>query len=825
MNESADVVYDLDLITEADVLREMQDTGFQVKLIEKQEQAVDRVLFNVGGMTCTSCSSAIESVLGTTEGVLEIAVNLALEKATIKYDSNKTGVRTLIKEIEDLGFTASLASPDVDTTAQDREVELAKTKRILYVCLVVNVILMTIMALGHDGELGHMMHEGVFGGVSFMNFLEWLVATPIQFWVGRKFYTGAYAAMRHRRPDMNVLVVLGTTAAYIFSCFSILHGAQNPEYTPIVFFDMSSMLIPIILFGKFLETLAKRKTGDAITKLLQLRSTTAVLVELDKFNNIVEEKVIEVDLIQKNDLLKVVPGGSIPSDGEVILGKSTVNESMLTGESMPVQKGPGSKVIGGTINLNGMLVLKATQVGNNSSLSQIINLVSEAQTNKAPIQQIADRTSAYFVPVVVTLALLTFSGWFYVASNGLVDLPPGNSPLLFSTIFAISVVVISCPCALGLATPTAVMVGTGVGAQNGVLIKGASDLEKAHTITCVIFDKTGTLTMGDPSVNKTYILDPNLTEKDFYKFMGAAETGSEHPLSLAITKEAKRLGITHFSGVTNFQNEPGMGVECSVEGHHILVGNVSLMKANNVLVSGKALDILADSSYTTILGAIDNRLCGAICISDSLKPEAPAAIMHLKKMGIECWMVTGDRQATAEAVAEELGLEDHVMAEVKPSEKSAKVKELQQKGHVVAMVGDGINDSPALAQSDVGIAIGAGTDIAISAASIILIRNNLLDVITAIDLSKKTFSRIRLNFLWACIYNFFSIPIAAGLLYPTYHVQIPPMVAGVCMAFSSVSVVASSLLLKRYKKPVLDIYNGPVEFPEPDPTDERIRIN
>jgi Cu+-exporting ATPase len=650
-----------------------------------------------------------------------------------------------------------------------------------------------------------MMADLLIPGISICNTIMWVLATPIQFWVGRSFYIGAWSAIRYCHPDMNVLVVIGTTSAYVYSVFAIFYGIQNPGFSVETFFDMSIMLIPIILLGKYLEMRAKGKTSEAIHKLLSLQSKVAVLVELDETKeNQQSTRDIDVDLVQIGDILQVKPGSSIPVDGVVISGNSTVDESMITGEATPVIKNVGTKVIGATTNLKGSFLMRATHIGTNTSLSKIIKLVQEAQTQKAPIQKYADVISGYFVPFVLTVSLITFFVWYIVCITGSVTHPDTTTHFLFSLLFSISVVVISCPCALGLATPTAVMVGTGVGALCGVLIKGGSDLEKTHQINAVIFDKTGTITMGKPTV-VNFTLHGDISVEKFFYFIASAESVSEHPLASAVDKKAKELNIDKRSSPTKFLYSPGSGIECYIDGHIVHVGNPEFLRNNGIEIPVNIIQKIDESMMTTIIGALDYQVIGSISIDDPLKPEARTTIKMLNSMNIKCWLITGDNAKAAKSIAEKIGIpQERVMSEVKPEHKADQVKLLQKTGYKVAMVGDGINDSPALAQADVGIAIAAGTDIAIEAANIILIKNSLFDVITAIDLSKKTFNRIRINYLCAVIYNLLGIPLAAGILYPILKYQVPPLIAGICMAFSSVSVVLSSLLLKNYKKPVYE---------------------
>lgn len=656
----------------------------------------------------------------------------------------------------------------------------------------------------------------VLPGFSSMALITFITATPIQFSTGRRFYTHAWVALRHRRADMNVLIALGTSAAYFYSIFACVYAMFRPDFDAEVFFDTSAMLIPIIILGKFLETVAKGRTSEAVKKLMSLQPPTALLVEMDDEGRIVSEKEIDFMLVQRGDLLKVLPGAKIPTDGEVMAGVTSVDESMITGESIPVEKNKGAQVIGGTINQKGSVIVRATRVGAHTSLAQIIRYIQDAQTDKAPIQMFADRVSSVFVPAVVVVALVTFFVWFGLTSTGVVVVPKGSTTFLFPLLFAISVIVISCPCALGLATPTAVMVGTGIGAENGILIKGGSHLETAHRISTVIFDKTGTLTVGKPAVTafdfvgdhsdfRPSSLSNSLSNVDVYMFVAAAESGSEHPLARALLDYCTEQS-PQFPVANDFEYTSGRGIRCSVKGHSVVIGNRGWHDENSIVVSDtieSSMRVSEQAGNTVVLVSVDSRVRAIVSVADILKPEARACVSHLRSRGISCWMVTGDNHRTAEAVARSVGI-DNVLADVLPNQKSEKVRQLQYGGAVVAMVGDGVNDSPALAAADVGIAIGAGTDIAIEAADMVLMKDNLLDVITAIDLSQATFNRIRLNYMWAIIYNLLGIPLAAGVFYPLGF-TIPPVVAGIAMALSSVSVLLSSLLLKRYKKPSIDV--------------------
>lgn len=843
LQERAEVRFDPALTTEQEIVDHIEGVGFTAKHLNEAEH--NSVRLSIGGMTCSSCVGMIENNLKSNPSVISVAVNLATETGNVVFDPDKTGPRDIIDLIEELGFTAKIAdNKNTEADKDKQKEELARLKRtlILSASLTVPVFFMGMIfpkipfmeRLYNDDNLA------VVPGLSWPNLLMWMLTTPIQFGIGKRFYIHGYKALKHGAANMDVLVALGTSCAYFYSTFTLLITVLSASSTPagtmpmdhgmtMTFFDTSAMLITFILLGKYLEIVAKGKTSEAIRKLMSLQATKAILVSSEK-----EEKEIDIDLVQRGDTLKVVPGDKFPTDGEVISGRSTADESIITGESMAVPKKPGDKVIGGTINLNGMLYMRATRVGSETGLAQIIRLVEQAQADKAPIQSYADRVSAHFVPTVVIISLITFLIWLILCAAGAADSlmlrDQENSAIRYALKFTISVVIIACPCALGLATPTAVMVGTGIGANNGILIKGGAHLEMAHKVSAVIFDKTGTLTTGKPVVTEfsTFLKHPD--KNRVLQLVASAEASSEHPLASAVVNFAtvsQNVKILHQP--QEFTALVGQGVKAIVDGDDVMIGSPVWMEENELflkdLPDATAVDnrikTLEEEGKTVVLFAINHKLAGYLAIADQIKPEALATVRALKKMGILAWMVTGDNKRTAHAIAKQVGIE-HIFAEVLPSQKSKKVNELQSAGHVVAMVGDGINDSPALAESDVGIAIGAGTDVAMEAANIVLVKSDLRDVITAIDLSRKTFNRIRLNYIWASIYNLLGIPLAAGLLAPA-GLSIPPMLAGICMAFSSVSVVLSSLHLKTYKKPIIKLEDDEDEFVVVDSAQKRTK--
>ncbi|XP_010255417.1 PREDICTED: probable copper-transporting ATPase HMA5 [Nelumbo nucifera] len=889
LNNKAQVLFFPNFVNEETIREAIEDAGFEAALIKDDvdNKSVQTCRFHIKGMTCTSCSRAVESALQGINGVQNAQVALATEEAEIRYDSKIVSHNQLLEAIEDAGFEAILISTGEDKSKIQLKVDGVRTNysmRIIEESLqalpgvqdieydpllnkvslsykpdetgprnFIQVIESTgsgrfkAMIFPEEGQHGSHRQEEIkqyyksflwsliftipvfLTSMVFMyipgikqgldskvvkmltkgELLRWVLSTPVQFIIGRRFYIGSYKALRNGSANMDVLIALGTNAAYFYSVYTVLRAATSMDFNGVDFFETSSMLISFILLGKYLEVLAKGKTSEAIAKLMNLAPETATLLTIDGHGNVVSEKEIDSRLIQKNDIIKIIPGAKVASDGFVIWGQSHVNESMITGEARPVAKRKGDAVIGGTVNENGVLHIQVTRVGSESALSQIVRLVESAQMAKAPVQKFADRISKYFVPLVIVLAFGTWLAWFLAGKFNAYPkswIPSSMDSFELAFQFGISVMVIACPCALGLATPTAVMVGTGVGASQGVLIKGGQALENAHKVDCIVFDKTGTLTIGKPVVVSTRLLK-NMVLREFYELVAATEVNSEHPLAKAIVEYAKKFGEDEENHVwpeaEDFVSITGHGVKATVQSKEIIVGNKSLMLESHIFVPVDAEEVLVEMeemAQTGILVSINREVVGLIAISDPLKPGARDAISILKSMNVRSIMVTGDNWGTANSIAKEVGIET-VIAEAKPEQKAEKVKELQSMGLTVAMVGDGINDSPALVAADVGMAIGAGTDIAIEAADIVLMKSNLEDVITAIDLSRKTFSRIRLNYIWALGYNLLGIPIAAGALFPSTGFRLPPWIAGAAMAASSVSVVCCSLLLKNYRRP------------------------
>ncbi|PHT57904.1 putative copper-transporting ATPase HMA5 [Capsicum baccatum] len=809
--EEAEIQYDPRIITYNQLLESIEDTGFEAILISTGEDR-SKILLKVDGLHTESSTSIIESSLRALPGVEDVDIDPELKKLSVSYKSDIIGPRDFIKVIESTGsgrFKATIF-PEGGGKRSHRQEEIKQYRRSFLWSLVFTIpVFLTSMVFMYIPGVKDGLDVKVVNVLSVGEILRWVLSTPVQFIIGRRFYSGSYKALCHGSANMDVLIALGTNAAYFYSVYSVLRAATSPSFKSTDFFETSSMLISFILLGKYLEVLAKGKTSEAIAKLMNLTPETASLLQFDDEGNVVKEEEIDSRLIQKNDVIKILPGAKVACDGFVIWGQSHVNESMITGESRPVAKRKGDMVIGGTVNENGVLHIKATKVGSESALSQIVRLVESAQMAKAPVQKFADRISKYFVPLVIILSFSTWLAWFLAGKyDGYPKswIPSSMDSFQLALQFGISVMVIACPCALGLATPTAVMVGTGVGASRGVLIKGGQALESAQKVNCIVFDKTGTLTMGKPVVVNTKLFR-SMVLREFYELVAAAELNSEHPLAKAIVEYAKKFREDEenprWPEVQNFESITGHGVKAVVHNKKLIVGNKSLMVDQGISVPLDADEILAEAeelAQTGILVSIDGVLSGVVAISDPVKPGAREVISLLKSMKVESKLVTGDNWGTANAIAKEVGISD-IIAEAKPENKAEKVKELQSLGKVVAMVGDGINDSPALVAADVGMAIGAGTDIAIEAADIVLMKSNLEDVITAIDLSRKTFGRIRLNYFWAFGYNLLGIPIAAGALFPSTGFRLPPWVAGAAMAASSVSVVCSSLLLKNYKRP------------------------
>lgn len=714
-----------------------------------------KVEINVDGMHCGSCATLISRALTKTPGVITANVNYASRKARVEFDESQLDEQQLVSLIASKGYGAAIGvDPDTERLVREKEISDLKMYLAFSALLAIPAFLLGM----------------VFMDTPFRVLLLFLLAAPVQFVVGKSFYLGAWSALKNRIGTMDTLIAVGTSAAFIYSV-AAMFGLVTEQY-----FETAAVLITLVVLGKFLEAAAKGRTSDAIRKLMGLAPKVATVVRDGR------ELEIPIDEVRVGDLLLVKPGEKVPVDGTVVEGGSAVDESMITGESIPVEKTVGSTVIGGTINKNGMLRFEAARIGTDTVLSQIVRLVEDAQGSKADIQRFADRISGIFVPAVLLIAALTFVAWYVVLG---MSFP-------FALMVAVAVLVIACPCALGLATPTSIMVGTGIGAQKGILIKNAESLEMMHQANAVIFDKTGTITEGKPRVTDFLTTGSEYELPVLAGYAYAVERNSEHPLADAITEYAKEQGVAA-GEVSEFRAVPGFGVAATVDGRSIYLGKPE-RGVLNAEIEGM-VGQLQDEGKTAMVLKVDGIPSAVIGVADTIKPTSARAIAELKHMGIETWMITGDNEKTARAIARVAGIEN-VFAEVLPQDKAEYVKRLQEKGLKVVMVGDGINDAPALAQADIGIAMGSGTDVAMEAGSVVLMRSDPLDVPAAIRLGRATIRKIRQNMGWALVYNVIGIPIAAGILYPSYGILLSPIIAGGAMALSSVSVVTNALTLR-----------------------------
>ncbi len=750
-----------------------------------EEQKKNSVTIPIGGMTCAACANRVERALGKMEGVIRVSVNFATEKATVEYDPQTTRLSAIKQIIEKTGYKAlnieKKAAVDEDKLRKEKEIRTLWRKFIVSVIFAAPLLYLAMVPMISwlpfpiPSFLEPMQFPLTFALTQIALVIPVIIA-------GNKFYTVGFKALIQRSPNMDSLIAIGTTAAVVYSLYSTYQiSVGNFHAVEGLYFETAGVIITLILLGKSLEAVSKGKTSEAIKKLMGLAPKTAIAIQEGK------EVEIPIDEVEIGDVILVKPGEKIPVDGEVLDGHTAIDESMLTGESMPIDKKAGDKVYAASINTNGMIHFKATKVGGDTALAQIIKLVEDAQGSKAPIAQIADIVSGYFVPIVVAIAVLAFAGWLI-----------GGQTLVFALTIFISVLVIACPCALGLATPTAIMVGTGKGAEYGILIKGGEALETTHKINTIVFDKTGTITEGKPEVTDI-ITVTNISRERLLQIAASGEKGSEHPLGEAIVRGAEKENID-FLRVERFEAIPGHGIEVIIEGMNVLIGNRKLMDEREILLGelDSQSDRLADEGKTPMYIAVNNKISGIIAVADVVKESSAKAIKRLQYMGIEVAMITGDNRKTAEAIAKQVGI-NRVLAEVLPQDKSNEVKKLQAEGKKVAMVGDGINDAPALVQADIGMAIGSGTDVAMESADIVLMKSDLMDVPTAIQLSKSTIRNIKENLFWAFGYNVAGIPIAAGVLYLFGGPLLNPIFAAAAMSLSSVSVLTNALRLKRFK--------------------------
>ncbi|VBB07806.1 p-type atpase phosphorylation site [Lucifera butyrica] len=756
--EKATVTYDAGQVKLQDIASKVEELGYKV--------IKDKVELKLTGMSCAVCANRIEKGLNKLAGVYQAAVNFAAEKAVVEYNPGEITVEEMKQAVSRLGYEAhNLAvAGEVDREKEEREAEIGKQRFRLILAAFLSFPLLWAMGMHFFGKIS------AISELLQNPYLQLVLATPVQFVAGGQFYRGAYSALRNGSANMDVLVALGTSAAYFYSLVNVMRGV------PQLYFETSAILITLIILGKLLEAKAKGRTSEAIKALMGLQAKTARVVRNG------QETDIPVEAVAAGDIIIVRPGEKVPVDGFITEGNSTVDESMLTGESIPVDKKTGDGVVGATINKLGTFKFKATKVGKDTALAQIVRIVEEAQGSKAPIQRFADVVSGYFVPAIVGIAVLTFAGWYFIFD-------PGNFSRALVNFTA--VLVIACPCALGLATPTSIMVGTGKGAESGILIKGAEHLENAHRLTTIVLDKTGTITKGEPAVTDVIPL-AQFSSNEVLAMAVRAEKNSEHPLAQAIVKYGRSQGVKAADPET-FQAIPGQGVEVTLDNKRLLIGTRKLMSDNSIDITAvlPQIERLEEQGKTVMLLAVDKEMAALLAVADVVKEHSAMAVAELQQMGIEVWMITGDNERTARTIAGQVGI-TNVMAEVLPEYKAAKVEMLKREAKVVAMVGDGINDAPALATADVGFAIGTGTDVAIEAADITLMRGDLRGLVAAIKLSKATMRNIKQNLFWALIYNSLGVPVAAAG-------YLSPVIAGTAMAFSSVSVVSNALRLKRFQ--------------------------
>ncbi|MFQ5428199.1 MAG: heavy metal translocating P-type ATPase [Thermodesulfobacteriota bacterium] len=777
-SEKAAVEYDPDLVAVADIQASIEALGYKV--------LSTKITLHIGGMSCASCAAKIEKGLKEVLGVLKASVNFAAEEASVELVPSAAGEERLKKVIVDLGYKVIEAESGEDLLEQKERASKEEYRALRIKIFVGAILSISILIMTHPALIGLDSLFGLKRQTWF--FLQFIFVLPVQFWCGLQFYRGAIASARHRTTDMNTLIALGTSSAFLYSAAATFMPSlfTSGGFTPEVYYDTSAIIIVLILTGRLLEARAKGRTGAAIKKLIGMRARTA-WVERDG-----AEREIPVEQVQPGDIVLVRPGEKIPVDGVVLEGHSTIDESMISGESMPVKKAVGDTVIGATINGAGAFRFKAEKVGRDTVLAQIIRMVEEAQGSKPPIARLADLIASYFVPAVICIAVITFIVWYFL----------GPAPsLTYAMLNFVAVLIIACPCALGLATPTSIMVGTGLGAENGILIKGGEALETAYGLRAIVLDKTGTLTEGRPSVTDI-VTASGFTEEDILLYTASTEKSSEHPLGEAIVSEAENRGIT-LSRPDKFEAVPGKGIGAVIKEREVILGNRSFMRERSVEIEEieESEKKLAEEGKTPIYAAIDGKAAGIVSVADRLKENSKEAVAALRRMGLDVVMITGDNSRTAHAIGREIGLTS-VLAEVLPADKAREVKKLQEAGKKVAMVGDGINDAPALAQADIGIAIGTGTDVAMEASDITLIGGDLRAIVTAIALSRATIRNIRQNLFWAFFYNAMLIPLAAGALYPAFGILLSPIFAAAAMGLSSVTVLSNALRLRWFTPPV-----------------------
>jgi P-type Cu+ transporter len=775
--DSVELVYNPDRIAPATITDEIRSLGY--------EPLLATVMLPIEGMSCASCVQKVEKALRKVEGVAEANVNFANETAQVLYDPGQASVGAFKKAVAAAGDYKVLEVVEgADMRDAQAQAQREYVSKLLAKFISAASLTIIIMVLSMGERL-----PGIKSiDMQTRYYMLLMLTIPVMFWSGSMFFRGAWAALKHKTADMNTLIAIGTLSAFVYSVVvtvtpKTFEGLTGMGKMPAVYYDSAAMIITLILLGRLLEARAKGRASGAIAKLLGLQAKVAHVVRDGR------EEDVPLDEVEVGDVLAVRPGETVPVDGEVLEGVSAVNESMLSGESLPVDKAAGDQVVGSTINLTGAFRFRATRVGRDTMLAQIVRMVEEAQGRKAPIQRLADRVAGVFVPVVMSVAVVTFIVWYAV----------GPDPKLTHALLSfVAVLIIACPCALGLATPTAIMVGTGRGAEMGILIRGGEVLEGARLVNTVVFDKTGTLTVGEPSVTDVVVLN-SLHSDDVLTMAASAEMDSEHPLGAAVRAESERRGLRPVRP-TAFEAIPGKGIVAKVDGHDLVLGNPGFLKERglNAAAFEAGSEKLSAEGKTSMVLAIDGEPAGIIALADTIKENSRQAVQRLREMGMEVCMITGDNERTARAISQQADI-DNVIAEVLPQDKAAEIARLQEEGKVVAMVGDGINDAPALAQADLGIALGAGTDVAIEASDITLVRDDLTAVVDAIKLSRRTFRTIKQNLFWAFFYNVLGIPIAAGVLYPLWGILLNPMYAAAAMAFSSVSVVTNSLRLRKVK--------------------------